>query len=102
MIKFEDTVFYKPEVISANLDEDLALMNIQTGKYYGLNKVARRIFEKIEKPILVQRLCDELVQEFEVSLERCQAEVLTFLNHLNEQGLLVKHTGFSSSLEARL
>jgi len=100
MIELQDTVVHKPKLISSGMDEDLALLNIQTGKYYGLNAVGRRIFEKIEQAILVKKLCEDLVLEFEVSLEKCQSEVLAFLNHLDEQGLLVKLMDVSCSQDA--
>lgn len=76
-------------VISSGMDQDLVMISIQTGKYYGINPVGRRIWELLETPTCVAELCEKLGQEFEVSNEQCEQEVLEFVSELSKQKLLL-------------
>ena len=89
-IKLHDILTRNKDLISSNLDEDLVMLSIQTGKYFGVNSVGRRIWELLEQPVSASQLCDLLMQEFEVSREQCEQEVLNFLNELQAQKLLSK------------
>jgi hypothetical protein len=76
------------EAITAAVDEELVMMDVQAGKYYGLNTVGAEIWQLLESPISVQDLCTTLTQSFEVPSERCTAEVLQFLEQLHTKGLV--------------
>jgi hypothetical protein len=78
------------DLLASNLDEDLVMLSVQTGKYYGVNSVGRRIWELLAVPMSVSQICDQLLKEYEVSRERCEQEVFSFLNELEAQGLLLK------------
>ena len=78
------------DLITSNLDEDLVMLSVQTGKYYGINSVGRRIWELLEQPQSRSQLCDRLLKEYDVSREQCEQEVSDFLNELEAQGLLSK------------
>ncbi len=87
-LQLNDTVARNKNLISSCLDEDLVMLSIQTGKYYGVNSVGRRIWELLEQPTEITQLCDKLGREFEVSKKQCEQEVLEFLNQLLTQNLL--------------
>ena len=66
-------------VCDCPLGNELALMNIDTGKYYTINAVGKYIWEMIERPIQVEKLLKSLCQEFEVSKEVCLEELLEYI-----------------------
>jgi hypothetical protein len=79
----EQTVICRSDaLLSNNLGDDVVMMDIEQGAYYGLEGVAARIWEMTEKPVSVGELCDNLEREYEVSREQCRAEVTRFLNDL--------------------
>ena len=78
------------DLLTSNLDEDLVMLSVQTGKYYGVNSVGRRIWELLVLPMSVPQISDELLKEYEVSREQCEQEVLGFLKELEVQQLLSK------------
>lgn len=78
------------DLLTSNLDEELVMLSIQTGKYYGINSVGRRIWELLVLPVSVPQICDQLLKEYEVSRQQCEQEVLAFLNELEAQKLLSK------------
>ncbi|NBC19372.1 MAG: PqqD family peptide modification chaperone [Bacteroidetes bacterium] len=63
-------------------------MSVETGKYYGMDPVASRIWELIETPASVEAICAQLTDEFEVTAARCRKDVLDFVSALAEEGLV--------------
>ena len=78
----------KPEVISGKLEDQIVMMDIEKGKYFSMNPVATRVWELLEEPSSAGELCDQLLNEFEVSREKCFDEVQELLDKLLELDLL--------------
>jgi hypothetical protein len=75
-------------VLHAQAGDEIVMMSIEAGAYYGLDKVGRRIWEMLEEPINVSDLCAHLTAEYDVAEEICHADVLTFLAELAEHGII--------------
>ena len=75
-------------LLSTSLDDDVVMMDVEQGAYYGLEAVAARIWALTEQSLSVSSLCDQLVTEYQISPEQCQQEVLTFLGELLNQRLV--------------
>ena len=82
------TVVRVKEILSAEVENEVVLMSIDKGTYYGLNPVGARVWSLLGKPVPVHEMCEKIVEEFEVTLEQCQEEVLGLLKDLQEQGLI--------------
>jgi hypothetical protein len=78
-----------PAIISSKMDDEVVMMSIEKGNYYGLNPVAAEIWEMVTEPLTVQSICDKLMDAFEVSQEQCYNEVLVFIEKLGNEGLIV-------------
>ncbi len=68
--------------------EEGVMMSVAAGRYYGLNAVAVRIWELLERPMTIAELCARLCEEFEVDARTCEAEVLKFVNELIDNGMV--------------
>jgi hypothetical protein len=68
--------------------EEAVMMSVTAGRYYGLNAVAVRIWELLERPMTIAELCARLCEEFEVDAQTCEAEVLKFVNELIDNGIV--------------
>ncbi len=75
------------DLLSNELDGETVMMSIESGKYYGLEEIATRIWQLLETPQAVSQLCDALVAEFDVTREQCEADVLPFLADLAKEGV---------------
>jgi hypothetical protein len=64
------------------------MMSIEKGKYYGMDLIASRIWELIEKPIHVGNMVGILMEEYDVTREDCEKDVLFFLNDLLSEKLV--------------
>ncbi len=76
------------EILSAEVGNEVVLMSTEKGVYYGLNPVGAWVWSLLGEPVPVHELCEKIVEEFEVTLEQCQEEVLELLKELQEQGLI--------------
>lgn len=72
--------------VSAEIDDEVVMMNVEQGNYYALDEVGSRIWALIEQPMEVSALCDRLIEEYEVERAACEIDVLKFLDELLEQG----------------
>jgi hypothetical protein len=76
------------KILFADIDEEVVMMDIEQGTYFGMDEIASQIWNLIEEPIRVSDLCSALHESYEVSPDECLRDVLEFLDQLNEQGLL--------------
>lgn len=74
--------------VSAPMGEELAMMDLESGRYLVLDRIGKVIWERLEAPVKVRDLVDDLQARFEVDRARCEADVLKFLQHLQSKGLL--------------
>lgn len=87
-ILLSSVIAQSPELVSAQVEGETALMSIHNGAYYGLDPVGSRIWELIEQPRLVAAVVDQLLTEFAVTRPVCEAQVLAFLQRLAEAKLV--------------
>jgi hypothetical protein len=93
MLTLNSIVQRNPEVIAAEADQDLIMVSVATGFYYGVSDVAREIWEAIERPKRVSELVNDLVTTYNVDLSSCRHQTLSFLEALLEEGLLTVQDG---------
>lgn len=87
-LNLDSNIVRNPDLVATEMDGELVMMSIDQGEYYGLNRVAARIWELLDAATTVEQLCQRLTQEFEISPDQCQTEVLAFADELLAQGLI--------------
>jgi hypothetical protein len=88
MLTLNSIVQRNPEVIAAEADEDLIMVSIVSGSYYGISDVAREIWDAIEHPKRVSDLIDDLNVSYHIDPSSCEDQTLSFLEALLDEGLL--------------
>ena len=76
------------EVFASEIDDEVVMMNIQSGKYFGMDAIGSRIWQLVEEKIQVKEIIAQLLEEYDVTEEQCHSDVLEFLNELYEQNLV--------------
>ena len=76
------------ELIVSDLGNEVVMMNIETGDYFGINEVGVSIWKLIKEPIQVKEICSQLLEEFEISKAVCEETTLAFLNHLHDENMI--------------
>src|SRR5262245_62952277 len=95
-LKLDSIVQRDPDVIAAEADQDLVMVSIANGAYYGVSDVAREIWEAIEQPKKVSDLIDDLTANYKVERSLCEQEILSFLQSLLTEHLLQVRDATSS------
>ena len=88
MLTLNSIVQRDPEVISAEADQDLIMVSVASGSYYGVSDVAREIWDAIEHPKKVSDVVDDLIASHDIDSSSCGDQTLSFLEALLEEGLL--------------
>lgn len=87
-IQLDTTITQAKDLLSADLDDEIVMMSIERGAYYGLDSIGSHIWTLLEEPISVSDLCEILLSRFDVEPETCQQDVLAFLDESYELGII--------------
>jgi Coenzyme PQQ synthesis protein D (PqqD) len=75
-------VVYRPFV------KETVVLNLQTGKYHGLNPTAGRMLEVLERSATVEAAARQLADEFGTPLDELQVDLCDFCRDLLDRGLI--------------
>ena len=88
-IKPDSILRKNPNIVSSEIDGETVMMDTDFEKYFGMRAVGTRIWQLLEQDTSLQNICQQLVEEYEVTLEQCQEDVAPFLNELAKQDMLI-------------
>lgn len=88
VIGLDIIVTQAPGLVTADMDGETVMLNIENGKYFGLDSIGSRIWELIEEPYVVRDLVAALQKDYDVEENDCQNDTLMFLNTLHDKGLI--------------
>lgn len=84
-----ETAFHIPQhVVHRSFVSETVMLNLMTGKYYGVNTTGGRMLEALETGCSIQDAAELLGAEFDVSVDQLVADLLEFCEDLVERGLL--------------
>lgn len=74
--------------VSCDVDNEAALLNLETGVYYGLDPVGAFLWKLLASPVTVQTLQTALVDNFDVTEAVARRDLLGFLAEMKSAGLV--------------
>ena len=74
--------------VSCDMGGEAAILEPNSGMYYGLNVVGARVWSLIQEPKSVNDLLQVLVDEYDVEASCCERDLLLLLERLAERGLI--------------
>jgi len=77
-----------PSILDSEIDDEVVLLNIDLGKYFGLDPVASEIWKRIQEPISIETLIKQLLITYTVEKERCEKDTMEVLDRMLESGLI--------------
>jgi uncharacterized NAD(P)/FAD-binding protein YdhS len=75
-------------VVSAELDDEAVLLNIDTGVYFGLDAIGHQIWQLLERSTDRDSVVQHLLAEYDVEPGRLAADVANFFDALTQKGLV--------------
>lgn len=88
-VALNSIVTHSSDHIASELDNEVVMMSIEQGEYYGLGQIGSTIWRLIDKPTKVNDVIAHFVENYNVSLSQCQEDVIAFIQQLDDKGLIV-------------
>lgn len=74
--------------VASTLGEEIVILNLSGGGYYGLDGVGARVWELIQEPRTIGQVCEQICAEYEVTRETCTADVFALVKAMEEAGIV--------------
>ena len=74
--------------ISCDLSGEAAILDLDSGVYYGLNSVGAFIWSQIQEPKTISAVRDALLDEYDVDPTRCEHDIFSLLTELADRKLI--------------
>jgi hypothetical protein len=82
------TVVAAKHQVSSDLGEEVAILELGAGMYYGLNEVGARLWELVQEPRTVGEIQAVILDEYEVAPASGKRDVLALLQQLADSRLV--------------
>lgn len=80
-------------VFGTKVDEELIIFHPESNAYYGAGPVGLKIWEALSEETSVTGIVDRIVEEFDVERSTCEQDVLSFLEDMRANGMIVVTSG---------
>lgn len=88
MFSHDTVVVAMPDQVSSELADEVVILNMQDGTYYGLNEVGARIWSMIQQPCSLLDVRTALLQEYDVAPEQLDQDIQALVDDLSKHSLI--------------
>lgn len=92
MASLDARVTPSPDVLFQMLDGETVLLDLRSGKYFGMDAVGTRMWALLMETGRPRTVIAHLLREYAVDENRLRAELLEWIDRLAAQGLLTVET----------
>ena len=78
----------KKQLNVTDLSGEKVMVDFEQGKYFMIKGVGNDIWEMLADDVVVADIMDKLLQEYDVTVEQGEKEVLDFLTNLENFGII--------------
>ena len=75
-------------VVYRTFVQETVVLNLQTGKYHGINLVGGRMLEVLQRAPTIQEAVVQLAEEYQRPLDEMEQDVCNFCDELLGRGLI--------------
>ncbi|MDB6454802.1 PqqD family protein [Falsirhodobacter sp. 20TX0035] len=79
-----------PDCVACDVDGGLAILNLKTNLYFGLDEVGAEVWGLLKEPTSVPELAQSIASNFEVSQAECENDISRLLDEMAQNGLVVR------------
>ncbi|MEL7669270.1 PqqD family protein [Methanobacterium sp.] len=77
------------EAVHCDVEDEVVILGLKDGVYYGLNPVGAFIWNIIiQEPKTVAEIRDAVLEEYDVSEEVCEKDLVELIAELSDKGLV--------------
>ncbi len=88
MITPQSKISIPEDILFHELDGEAVLLNLVTGKYYGLDPVGTRMWVHLTRYDQLEAVQQALLEEYDVEPEKLQGDLFKLIEQLAERGLV--------------
>jgi len=88
-MKLTDRVRIPQEVLARQVGGETVMLDLAKGAYFGLDPVGARMWQLLAEDKTLAEVRDAIVEEYDVSREDAERDLLALVADLRAQGLLV-------------
>ena len=78
-----------PKVVFERIDEEVVLINMESGSYYSLTETGAVIWEMIENGIGTEAMLTELLIQYDAPVTVIEPALATFISELEKENLVI-------------
>lgn len=75
-------------VLATTFDDEVVLLNLADGVYYGLSDVGARVWHLVGRAASLDSICQTIASEYDVEAGRCAEDVRALIQDLLSRGLV--------------
>jgi PqqD family protein of HPr-rel-A system len=84
----ESILHRRIDMIAAESDGEMVVLDAERGDFLQLNSSAARIWSLLEQPQTLAALCATLAEHFATDAAECRDEVIAFIAVLRDRGMI--------------
>ena len=88
LIADDATPVVADQMLSADLDGEVVMINLSKGVYYGLEGVGSRVWELVQERRTLREMREEILTEYDVEPKRLEQDLQAVLGKMVDQGLI--------------
>lgn len=88
LLTLSSTICRSEDHLAAAIDDELVLMSVEKGNYYGLDAIGTDIWQRLDGQVIVSDLCAALGRDYDADAETIRRDVLALLERLMAEGLI--------------
>ena len=88
MLNKKSKITRTDEVVASDMDDEVVMMSVEQGKYFGLDPIAADIWKLLERTKTVGELIADLTQKYDVEETQCEKDVYEFLGQMEKNKLV--------------
>lgn len=85
---FNQRVKLSEDVLISDLQGESVILNVNSQRYYGLDKVGTRFLTLLSNSETIQQAFETLLAEYEVEADQLRVDLTDLLAELRDQGLV--------------
>ncbi len=87
-INLDTKILAARDVLSAELGDEISLLNVKSGTYFTLNSVGANVWRQIQVPTSLARIKAQILTEYDVEDQCCENDLRQLVSEFKASGLI--------------
>lgn len=88
-MNLSDKMTIPTQVMARQVGDETVILDLTSGTYFGLDPVGARVWQLMGEGKTLAEICDTMLDEYEVTRDALERDVIELAQRLNAQGLIV-------------